>query len=180
MNIIDELVTDAESRAEDKGVYKSLVDKGVVPFETEKISDVVTASEISQIIIKEITNRVSACDASVASLVFEQTAEGLKSLNKKQQAYQAVCDVNSSAAFHRCNNSEELFMFKDDVDLEDKHKITEEESVALNGFLDQYKKDLDEKFDQLTQNPYMQLMFKKYLKSQLAFIDGVQGKFKRG
>lgn len=178
MNIIDELVTAAEEKAEDKGAYKSLVNKGVIPFETEKISDVVTASEISKIIIDEISKRVASCDASTASLVFEKTTEGLRALNKKLTAYNAVRDINSAAAFHKCDDGG--FNFKEDINFDYERKITDEESEALNVFLDQYKKDLDDRFSILTQNPYMKTMFQKYLKSQLAFIDGVQGKFKRG
>lgn len=62
MNIIDELVSEKADIAEDKSTYKALKAEGINPFKSEKISDIIKASEISDFVLKELTDMVNGCD----------------------------------------------------------------------------------------------------------------------
>lgn len=83
MNVINELVIEIEDIAEDKSAYETFKSEGVDPFKTKKAADVFKASEISSLILKELIERVDGCDSSFAGLVFLQTEEGLRDLQKK-------------------------------------------------------------------------------------------------
>ena len=165
VNVINELVTEIEDIAEDKNAYDTFKSEGIDPFKTKKAVSVFEASEISSLILRELTERVNGCDASFASLVFLQTEEGLRDLQKKIRAKE-------------CLDTGEGGFFRSDLSLEicEPHKITPDESKAVSDFVEGYEKKLD---DELENDPYAQRLYYKNMKAQDALKGNRNGSFRR-
>ena len=164
MNVIEELVTEISDVAEDKNTYEALRSEGLDPFGTKKVSDVCKASEISSLILKELIEKVDGCDSSFANLVFLQTEEGLRDLQKKMKAKESL-------------DSGEGGFFRSDISLEEcaPHEITPDESKAVGEFVDKYKQKVDIKLD----TDYSRHLLYQNLKAQDALKGNGNGSFRR-
>lgn len=165
MNVINELVNEIEEVAEDKSAYDALVAEGLDPFKTDKVSDICKASEISSIVLKELINRVDGFDSSFANLVFLQTEEGLKDLQKKIDTKRSF--DNGEGGFFRSD------LMTDDLE---EHEITPEEAAAIDEYLDEYKRKLDEEFSLLKKNKQWAY---KNMKARKALKGLAKGSFRR-
>jgi len=167
MNVINELVTEIEEVAEDKSAYETLVAEGIDPFGTNKVSDICKASEISSIILKDLIDKVDGCDSSFANLVFLQTEEGLRDLQKKIDAKRSL--DNGECGFCRSDLA---------LDLEE-HDITPEEAAAIDEYLDEYKHKLDEQFRLLKKSKHAKQWAYKNMKAKNALNGLAPGSFRR-
>jgi hypothetical protein len=164
MNIIDELVTEATDVAEDKKVYKALKAEGIDPFRTKKVSDVCKASEISSLVLKELIDKVDGCDSSFARLVFLQTEEGLKYLQKNIEAKKSL-------------NSGSCGFFRTDISLElcEPHEITLDEANAVDEFVYKFAEKIENELD----TDYSKQLADRKIKAQEAVIGNNNGAFRR-
>jgi hypothetical protein len=165
VNVINELVNEIEDIAEDKNAYETFRSEGVDPFKTKKVCDVFKASEISSLILKELIERVDGCDSSFASLVFLQTEEGLKDLQKKIKAKESL-DTGEGGFFRSELSSEVL----------EPHEITPDESKAVGDFVESYEHKLD---DKLENDPYAKRLYYQNIKAQDALKGNRNGSFRR-
>ena len=165
MNVIDELVTEISDVAEDKSAYETFKSEGVDPFGSKKISNMFKASEISFLILKELIEKVEGCDASFASMVFLQTEEGLRDLQKKIKAKESL--DTGEGGFVRSAEEGELC---------EPHKITPDESKAVGEFVEQYEQKLENKFDN---DEYAQRLSYQNMKAQDALKGNGNGSFRR-
>ena len=164
MNVIDELVTEVSDAAEDKSAYETFKSEGVDPFGSKKISEAFKASEISSVILKELIEKVDGCDSSFANLVFLQTEEGLKDLQKKIKAKESL------------DTGEGGFFRSESLEICEPHKITPDESKAVSDFVESYEQKLD---DKLENDEYAQRLLYKNTKAQDALKGNGNGSFRR-
>jgi hypothetical protein len=164
MNIIEELVTETIDKEEDKKFYKDLKAEGIDPFRTKKVSDVCKASEISSLILKELIDKVDGCDSSFARLVFLQTEEGLKYLQKNIEAKKSL-------------NSGSCGFFRTDISLElcEPHEITPDESKAVDDFVHKFAEKIESDLD----TDYSKQLADRKMKAKDAVIGNNNGAFRR-
>lgn len=154
MDVINELVNDTERLAEDKVAYTTLKSDGINPFGTKNIADTFKASEVTFLILEELSHLVDGCDSSLANLIFSQTSEGLAALQKKVKSREAFEKFEGS--FTRSNTVPEMV----------EHEITQEEFYAMSTYLVDYKISLEEKFRQFNNTKYAQLKAFRDMKAQ--------------
>jgi hypothetical protein len=114
--------------------------------------------------LKELIEKVNGCDSSFANLVFLQTEEGLRDLQKKIKARESM-DL-AVGGFCRSFNSDLLL---------EPHEITPEESKAFEEFVDEYGHKVSKEFN----NDYADHLLLKNLQAQDALKGKRDGSFRR-
>jgi hypothetical protein len=170
--LIDELVEEIADKAEDSAAYKKLKSQGVNPFRKQsKVADVYKASEISSFILQELTKKVDGCDSSFANLVFLQTEEGVRDLQRKIKSKEAL--NTGEGGFFRSELSSEKYNPEDIIST---RSLTDDESKAVGEFVEKLEHKTD---DKLNNNAYAQKLYLQTLKAQDALKGNGTGSFTR-